>query len=425
MSSVSSRFAIGLALAFPLCVQAGTASAPAAPGNAELYQIIQSLQAQVQALKAQLDARDAAAAPAAGTGVEALTRKLETQQAQIEALADVAEAAPAKTSSVHFGGYGEMYYKNLSADDPSFDVEELDFARFVLFTGFDFSKRIRFASELEVEHVVAADGAGGEVELEQAYLQFDLNDRYTASAGLMLLPVGIINETHEPTTFYGVVRNDVESIVIPTTWWAGGVGLSARFSPGLQWDVMVHEGLKIPTLGGNAFAVRAGRQKTSNADASDLAYTTRLRYTGIPGLELAGSLQYQTDASQTEDDGVDSALFYTAHAVWSRGAFGLRALYGGWSLSGDAIEAADADRQNGWYVEPSYRLLPDVGLYARYEDVEGARLQDRFTQWEGGLNYYPHPQVVLKADYRARDFDLSSESGRQFDGFDLGLGYQF
>ncbi|MDD3762378.1 MAG: porin [Nevskiales bacterium] len=408
---------LAFAAAVPVHAQSQT------PSNAELYQIIQSLQAEVKSLREQLAAEpaDRVAAPK----VDALQAQVEAQQAKIDALAEVAQGAEGGKPAVHFGGYGELHYNNLSADDPANDLEMIDFHRFVLYAGYDFSDRIRFVSELELEHSIAGDGQDGEIELEQAYIEFDASEALTARAGLMLIPAGIINETHEPTTFYGVERNDVESIIIPSTWWAGGVGTSYRFGQGLQWDVMVHEGLAIPTDGSSAFRVRSGRQKTSEARASDLAYTTRLRYTGLPGLELAGSLQWQTDASQVGGDGLDEALLYTAHAVWTHGAFGLRLLYAGWDLSGDAVEAADADTQTGWYVEPSYRIAEPLGIYARYEDVDAARAQDQFSQWEGGINYYPHPQVVLKADYRMREHDLSSESGRDFDGFDLGIGYNF
>lgn len=409
-------FALACALTLAAPAQAASSDAP---GNAELYEIIKALQAEVQSLRTQLDAERR------GEADQALQEQVEAQQAQIDALAELADAAQSAPSKVHFGAYGEMHYQNLSADDPSFDVEELDFHRFVLYTGYDFSDRIRFVSELEVEHAIAGDGEAGEVELEQAYLEFDINDRLTARGGVILVPAGIINETHEPTTFYGVERNDVEGVIIPSTWWAGGAAVSLRFAPGLQWDLMVHEGLKVPVIDGNAFAVRSGRQKTSEATASDLAYTTRLRYTGVSGLELAASLQYQTDPSQIAGDGLDDGLMYTAHAIWSRGPFAVRALYAGWQLSGDAVERADVERQSGWYIEPSLRVLAPLGVYARFEDVEGARLRDRFSQWEAGLNYYPHPQVVLKADFRIREHDLGSESARDFNGFDLGLGYNF
>ncbi len=408
---------LALALTAPASAQSE------APSNAELFEIIQALQREVKSLREQLAAErgDRAEAPQ----VDALQQQVDAQQARIDALADVAQSTAAGTSAVHFGGYGELHYNALNADDPANDLDMIDLHRFVLYTGYDFSDRVRFISELEVEHSIAGEGQAGEIEVEQAYVEFDVNASLSARGGVMLIPVGILNETHEPPTFYGVERNDVESIIIPSTWWAGGAGATYRFAQSLQWDVMVHEGLATPTEGGSAFRVRSGRQKTSEADASDLAYTTRLRYTGVPGLELAGTLQWQTDASQVDGDGLDEALLYTAHVVWARGGLGLRALYAGWDLSGDAVELAEADRQSGWYVEPSYRIAEPFGVYVRYEDVDGARAQDQFSQWEGGFNYYPHPQVVLKADYRIREHDLSSESGRDFDGFDLGLGYNF
>jgi hypothetical protein len=87
--------------------------------------------------------------------------------------------------------------------------------------------------------------------------------------------------------------------------------------------------------------------------------------------------------------------------------------------------SSGADEQSGWYIEPSYKPWEKLGLYTRYEDLEGARGRDQFNQWEVGLNYWPHEDVVLKADLRRRDHDLSAESGRDFDAFDLGIGYQF
>jgi hypothetical protein len=111
--------------------------------------------------------------------------------------------------------------------------------------------------------------------------------------------------------------------------------------------------------------------------------------------------------------------------IYQSGPFALRALYGGWSFSGDAVEAANDDEQSGWFLEPSYKLADNWGLYVRYEDVEGARDQDEFTQWEAGFNYWPDPAVTIKLDVRSREHGLSTESGRDFDGIDIGIGYQF
>jgi len=332
------------------------------------------------------------------------------------------EIAPASDTTL--GGYGELHYNNLSADS-GVDTDEIDFHRFVMFFGHRFNDRVRFFSELEVEHSLAGEGKPGEVELEQAFIDFRLNESISAQAGLFLVPVGILNETHEPPTFYGVERNNVENVILPSTWWEAGGAVKGNFANGLSWDFALHSGLAMPTSGSSAFRVRSGRQKVAEALASDPAYTFRLRYTGIPGLDLAASYQYQTDPSQMVGDGLDSGSLFTANAIYQTGDFTLRALYGQWSFDGLAVELAGDDRQSGWYVEPSYRLNPRWGVYARYEDVEGARDVDEFDQWEAGFNYWPVTNVVLKFDYRERDHALAALSDSNFNGFDLGVGYQF
>jgi hypothetical protein len=332
----------------------------------------------------------------------------------------------------HIGGYGELHYNNIDADDESRDLKEADFHRFVLFFGHDFTDRIRFNSEFELEHSLVKDtddgSSGGEVELEQAYIEMDLDENHWARAGLSLVPVGIINETHEPPTFYGVERNDVENIIIPSTWWEAGVAGGGRYGNGLSWDFGVHSGLEMPTTGSSAYRVRSGRQKVSNANAENLAYTLRLKYTGVPGLELAGSYHHQSDASQVDGDGLGSGDLVSLHGIWNQGPFNLRALWAQWNFDGDTVELAGVDQQTGWYVEPSVRLDlagTDWGFYSRYEDLEGARSRDRFKQWEVGFNFWPTQNVVFKFDYRDRQHDLEADAGRDFQAIDLGVGYQF
>jgi hypothetical protein len=181
----------------------------------------------------------------------------------------------------------------------------------------------------------------------------------------------------------------------------------------------------MPTTGSNAFRVRSGRQKVGKALANDGAITGRLRYLGIAGLQAAVTVQYQFDPSQIANDGLDDGTLVEAHIDYQRAGFGLRALYARWDFSGEAVEAADADRQTGWYIEPSYRFNQHIGIYTRYEQVEAARDRDNFDQWELGLNWWPHENVVIKLDYRDRSHDLASQSGRDFTGIDLGVGYMF
>jgi hypothetical protein len=391
------------------------------PGIEELWTIIQQQQAQIDDLRQQLEQTRG---QLSGT-----SEQVAATQNMVAATGDYMEALSERVtngaSGTSVGGYGELHYNALEATDPSQDLDQIDFHRFVLFFEHEFNERTRFFSELELEHSLAADGAPGEIELEQAYIDHALTNTMSVQSGLFLLPVGILNETHEPPTFYGVERNDVESVIIPSTWWEAGAGLSGNFANGLSWNFAVHSGLAIPTAGGSAFRVRSGRQKVAEALASDPAYTARLKYTGTPGLELSASLQYQSDPSQIPGDGLDAGRLFTAHLIYQTGPFALRALYGAWSFDGDAVELAGADDQSGWFVEPSYRLSDKWGIYARYEDIEGARAQDKFTEWEAGFNYWLDPSVTLKFDYRTRDHTLVTEVGRDFDGVDLGIGYQF
>lgn len=391
-----------------------TPSALAQISNAELLEKLDSMQQQIDDLRRQL--------------AEAQEKTTETD-AKVEAVAEAVESAPLQTekaSRTTIGGYGELHYNNINAKDSSRDYEMLDLHRFVLFFGHEFNDRTRFYSEFEVEHALVGGGdAPGEVEIEQAYVEFDLRKDLFAKAGVFLIPVGILNETHEPTTFYGVERNDVETIIVPTTWWEGGGGLTGRFASGWNWDFAYTSGLEIPTTGPNAFRIRSGRQKVAEANASDGAITGRLRYLGIPGLQAALTVQYQIDPSQVPNDGLDSGTLVEAHIDYQRNGFGLRALYANWNFTGEAVEAANANHQSGWYIEPSYKLHDKIGFYARYENVDAARPADKFDQWEVGLNWWPIPNVVFKLDYRDRGYDLVTESGREFTGFDVGFGYTF
>ncbi len=384
--------------------------------NAELLAKLESMQQQIDELRAQL-------ARTQDQGVET--------DAKIEAVAEVIESGTpqvAQARKTTIGGYGELHYNNLSAEDPSRDVEMIDLHRFVLFFGHEFNDKTRFYSEVEIEHAFVADSGGdtpGEVEIEQAFVEFDLKPGLHAKGGLFLIPVGILNETHEPPTFYGVERNDVENIIVPSTWWEAGAAINGRLGDDWDWNMAFTSGLEMPTTGSNAFRVRSGRQKGAKAIASDGAITGRLRYMGIQGLQAALTVQYQFDPSQVADDGLDDGTLIEAHIDYRRSGFGLRGLYSRWDFSGDAVEEANADVQTGWYIEPSYRLNRSVGFYARYEDIDAARNQDKFNQWEVGLNWWPAENVVIKFDYRDRSHDLDSAQGRNFTGVDVGIGYSF
>lgn len=350
--------------------------------------------------------------------------EFEAMKAQLDALADQVEQNSSNSSSsdTTIGGYGELHYNNLS-NGAGQEKKELDFHRFVLFINHEFNDDIRLFTEFELEHALAGEGKGGEVELEQAYVQFDMNDSQQINAGVFLIPVGILNETHEPPTFYGVERNPVEKNIIPATWWEGGAQFAGQNASGISYSVALHSGLNVesdPT--DSKFAnIRSGRQKVSFAVANNLAATANLRYTGVPGLTLSGTLNYQDDISQLENDGVDSATLLEAHARYTISDVTLTALYASWDIDGDVIAAAEKDKQDGAYIEASYRINPEWGVFVRQNQWDNGGAGDtQKEQTDIGFNYWPHEDVVLKADYMTQN-DVAGD----FDGFNLGIGYQF
>ncbi len=348
--------------------------------------------------------------------IEKLEKSVNENEEKVEASVDAIEQSMtgSSLSKTSIGGYGELHYNNIE------DNESIDYHRFVLFFGHEFSKNIRFFSELELEHSLAGDGKPGEVELEQAYVEIDLTDSTALKAGLFLVPVGILNETHEPPTFYGVERNPVEKEIIPATWWEAGAGITTKFAEGFSADFAMHSGLSVPTDGSKSFLIRNGRQKVAEANADSLAYTARLKYTAVPGLELAASYQLQTDITQGEL-GADASLF-SAHVIYNTGNFGIRALYASWNVDGAEADLIGRDEQSGYYIEPSYKLNENFGVFARYnawDNNAGNSVETEKRQSNIGLNYWPHENVVFKVDFENR---MGAQNGS---GFNLGVGYQF
>lgn len=345
---------------------------------------------------------------------------------KVEILADTLESSESSAMQakgrVHIGGYGELHYNNLDEDGK--DVRQLDFHRAVLFFGYDFNDRARFVSEVEIEHIIASGGSRGAVELEQVYVEIDLKRNLHLQTGVLLMPVGIINETHEPPTFYGVERPIVEQTIIPTTWWSAGVGLTHNLDNGIRYDVMLTEGLKTEdpnsNLAAEPFNIKRGKQKGSFADAFDLAVTGRIKYTGLPGLELAVYAQYQPDLDQSaEQSYADSATLFGGHVIYQLGDFMTKALYARWDLAGDDAEAAEMDVQDGAYIELAWRPSGHWGAFTRYSTWSQAANEDS-TQIDFGFNYYPFKDIVFKAAYQIQNDDAGNA-----DGFNLGFGYQF
>ena len=390
---------------------------------AALKQALAAQQEQLDALTAALESQMSAQPSAVSSSTNGVTATDAPQSTNTTLSPSPFSGLQAGQTSL--GGYAEVHYNNLNGDTAAQDKTEIDLHRFVLFLGHQFSEDVRFYSELEVEHAVAGEGADGEVELEQAFIEWDYMRGHAARAGVFLMPVGLLNETHEPDTFYGVERNNVEKNIIPTTWWEAGIGATGEVLPGLSYNASVTSGLK---LADGDFKVRDGRQKASEADANDLAYTAALSYVAAPGVTIGGTVQYQSDLTQSDPAstvGRIDGVLTEAHIDVQRGNLGLRALVANWSFDDEINQLADgADQQFGWYLEPSYLLSDNLGVFARYSEWDnqaGANLATKTDQIDLGFNYWLVDNVVLKADYQIQD----SEANKGQDGFNLGVGWSF
>lgn len=317
-----------------------------------------------------------------------------------------------------FGSYGELHSRVGDGAD------NIDMHRLVALLDIQITDKLKLVTETEFEHVFYHDEDGGdedfEIEIEQAYLEYAVADDLYLKAGVMLVPVGIINEVHEPTTFYGVERPNVEKYLIPSTWWEGGVGVVKTYESGLQLDVLLHTALDMAKDG----YIRSGRPKLDlkqYTDDTSWAVTARAKYTGIAGIELGGALQYQHDVSSTVS-GEQDAYLAEAHAIYRKGGFELRALGTYWDVNGFA--APESEDQWGYYIEPSYKFdIPwgVFGFFARFSQYEYFNSgSQEAKEYSTGLNYWPIEQVVLKADYTKIDKGAVND-----DTFNFGLGYYF
>lgn len=380
--------------AAPFAVQAAEQ-----PSAEEMWQLIQQQQQQI----------------------EQLTAEQKANEERINATADAVEQGVSVAdwvSRTTIGGYGEHHFNHNKDKN-----DQVDAHRFVVFIGHQFSDTVRLFSEVELEHglvVDTADGSGpGEVELEQAYIAWDYTPGHTVSFGQFLIPVGIINETHEPDTFYGVERNNVEKNILPSTWWETGVMLSGEAMPGLNYAVAVHSGLNIDPTGSGA--VRGGRQKSAKATAEDLAYTARLSYSGVPGLKLAASVQHQEDVTQGSAASSEADL-YELNASYQIAGFTVKALIARWEIDGASFEAAGSDEQEGHYVEASYKITPKLGVFVRqgeWDNNAGNAASTETEQTDIGVNYWLTDRVVLKADL------VEQDGAKDDDAVNLGLGWSF
>ena len=349
--------------------------------------------------------------------------------------------ASTQPSTGPISGYMDFHYNNRQYEDGV-----LDFHRFVLLFSHSFSDRIRFVAELELEHAVVSNETDGELELEQAYVDFLIDRAFNLRAGMLLVPMGIINERHEPPVFHGVERPFVDTVIIPTTWFDAGVGVHGEISGGFRYRAYAMAPLNATGFSAEE-GLREGRQKGAQSTASSVAGTGRFEYVGTPGLVVGASV-WSGDAGFTElrfDTHVTMVEFDGRYRV---GEFETRGEYAHGFLDGmDELNRAlqrtvgvspnVASELRGFYWEGSYFVMPypaprELAVFLRYENFDtqyemptGFQPLKEFDRdaWIIGLTYFPDPDVAVKLDYTV--LRNQSEVIDAPNSLNIGLGWWF
>jgi hypothetical protein len=358
------------------------------------------------------------------------------------ALAQTASSATAE-SPTGLSGYMDFHFNK-----PELEDGRLDFHRFVLLVTHRFSDRLRFVGELELEHgFVEGLEDAGELELEQAYVDFLISRRFNIRAGMMLMPIGIINERHEPPVYYGVERPFVDTVIVPSTWFEAGAGVHGEVGRGWRYRAFVAAPLDARGFSAEE-GLRDGRQKGSESNIGRAAATGRIEYVGVRGL-VAGASAWTGRSGFAFRPRFDVPVTLgEIDARYTRGPLELRGQFAQIAISNtpalnDAMSRTVGVNPNiartlrGFYGEAGYRIVPEssigeVGVFVRYENFDTQfRMPDGYVPLKQfdrdatvfGVTYWPDPDIALKADYSAVRSQSSTIAAPN--AFNIGLGWWF
>jgi hypothetical protein len=360
-----------------------------------------------------------------------------------QAAAQTASGDQPRTGPI--SGYMEMHL-NAPLDRADGDAT-LDFHRFVLLFSHSFSDRLRFVGELELEHAfVEGLEEAGELELEQAYIDYLIKPSFNLRAGMLLVPVGIINERHEPPVFHGVERPFVDTVIVPTTWFDLGAGVHGRIGSALSYRGYVMAPLDATEFSADE-GLRGGIQKGSESNVRNVALTGRIEFTQVPGLTV-GLSGWRGDTGFNLPRLDPSVGVVEMDARFRRNGFEARGQYARVFISdaaalNDALTLAIGVSPNiarqlqGYYLEASRlfrvpRSQHEVAFFARYEDFDTQfKMPDDYQPipdfnrraWTLGATYYLDPDVAVKFDYTHQSSEATIRRAPR--SINVGLGWWF
>ena len=376
---------------------------------------------------------------------------------EIDPLRGMQQGRMRREQKTTVGGYGELHLNMMKPEDGSFS-SRLDLHRFVLFFAHRFNDRFQFYSEIELEHAFVAESGGvaipGSLQIEQAFIDWRLlkgtSEALYLRAGVVLVPMGIINQWHEPPIFNGVERPQVDRVIIPTTWREGGAGIWGQPTDEFRYELYVMGGLDANGFSGSS-GLRGGRLKVTQAVLNGPAFVGRLEWEPILGM-VVGVSPYFGLAGPRDLADVNVRVGGVS-GDWRviRKGFESRALIAWFHVSDtDALRVIQPDglptsdvgsNLFGAYGELGYNVLHYVDtemalvpfVRVDYYDTtfqESDPMFDRpaFVVPTVGLSYRPIPQVVFKFDYqavRASSVTNPENAVPHENRWNVGLGYMF
>lgn len=349
-------------------------------------------------------------------------------------------------SKVHIHGYGELHYSDPIGGGFPDETKpaSLDFHRLVWGVSYTLNNHWSLHTEIDFEH------AAQELELEFGYVEYRSQYPLGFRIGSMLMPVGPLNEYHEPPLFYSVERPYVQKFIIPTTWNAAGFGIFGVTESGFKYRLYLVEGLNAAKFD-DKNGIRDGRQllsdkvvgvadkvvgvaKASN-NADKFGGVGRLEYTGFPGLGV-GVSYYNSAAVGVANAGVtlwDVDLRYKA-AGFDLSLLSAKSKIKGAKAISTAVGKTVGEEQTGQYGEIAYHLnhliksMPDIVPFYRLEqfntqeNTAGAdnKLVDQEVQTYG-LAYFPDPNIAIKVDHERWENGKHEKADRT----NIGVGFMF
>lgn len=370
-------------------------------------------------------------------------------------------------SRLHVGGYGEVamsrnFYSDnyLRYSEPSRYENARGHGRFdlphvVIYLGYDFGKGWSFSSEIEFEHggveaavEIETEEAGeyetevergGEVVLEQFYIQKEFMPQLRLRAGMQVVPVGGTNAHHEPNQFFGVYRPEGENTILPCTWHeislsisgkAGKWSYMAMFLPGLDSErfgnrTWIHDGSASPfefkIANSYAFAARVDNYSVKglrwgisgyigNSFRNTLYPTESAKNKGIHGTVsiISADFKYQEHNWLLRGYADLGHLSDAAHISKFNISMSKKSTSKRQEVASEAVAAGVEAGYDLFDLIPSMKSKRQkFYLFGRYDYYDSmARMEESSPLgWCGrqkitaGLNWFPIPQIVVKGDY--------------------------